>query len=115
MHTDLTLDIFDSVTHLIGAEFREFTDKTCSHFTTRELPRERDARKRRLAKKAQSKTGSSNAASSDQALVSADTDVSLLKTLNVDTFKHHSLGDYPRMIRIYGTTDSYSTEPVCCL
>jgi hypothetical protein len=34
------------------------------------------------------------------------------KTLNLSTFKCHSLGDYPRTIRTYGTTDSYSTEPV---
>jgi hypothetical protein len=34
------------------------------------------------------------------------------KTLNLSTFKCHSLGDYARTIRTYGTTDSYSTEPV---
>jgi hypothetical protein len=34
------------------------------------------------------------------------------KTLNLSTFKCHSLGDYAHTIRTYGTTDSYSTEPV---
>jgi hypothetical protein len=34
------------------------------------------------------------------------------KTLNLSTFKCHSLGDYARTIRKHGTTDSYSTEPV---
>jgi hypothetical protein len=35
------------------------------------------------------------------------------KTFNLDTYKYHSLGDYTEHIRQYGTTDSYSTEPVC--
>jgi hypothetical protein len=37
------------------------------------------------------------------------------KTFNLDTYKYHSLGDYVEHIRQYGTTDSYSTEPVRCL
>ena len=35
------------------------------------------------------------------------------KTLNLNTYKLHALGDYTTTIRKYGTTDSYSTEPVC--
>ena len=34
------------------------------------------------------------------------------KSFNLRTYKNHSLGDYVKMIRTYGTTDSYSTEPV---
>lgn len=34
------------------------------------------------------------------------------KTLNNSTYKLHSLGDYARMIRTHGTTDSYSTQMV---
>lgn len=112
MHTDQTLDIFDSVTSVVGEEFREFNDKTCPHFRTRELPRERDARKRRLAKKSHSRQGSSQAVRSDQDIASSAADIPLLKSLSIDTYKHHSVGDYPRIIRTYGTTDSYSTEPV---
>ena len=36
------------------------------------------------------------------------------KTLNLNTYKYHALGDYTATIRRYGTTDSYSTEPVRC-
>ncbi|KAJ3537968.1 hypothetical protein NMY22_g5372 [Coprinellus aureogranulatus] len=32
------------------------------------------------------------------------------KTWNINTPKFHSLGDYPSYIRLYGTTDSYSTQ-----
>jgi hypothetical protein len=35
-----------------------------------------------------------------------------LKSLNLNTYKLHALGDYTATIRRYGTTDSYSTEPV---
>lgn len=35
-----------------------------------------------------------------------------LKTLNLNTYKAHSHGDYAATIRRYGTTDSYTTEPV---
>jgi len=34
------------------------------------------------------------------------------KTLNLNTYKFHALGDYTSTIRQYGTTDSYSTEAV---
>jgi hypothetical protein len=35
------------------------------------------------------------------------------KLFNLLTYKLHSLGDYVRAIRWFGTTDSYSTQPVC--
>lgn len=34
------------------------------------------------------------------------------KTLNLNTYKDHALGDYVETIRHYGTVDSYSTESV---
>ena len=34
------------------------------------------------------------------------------KTLNINTYKFHSYGDYARTIWMYGTMDSYSTESV---
>jgi len=35
------------------------------------------------------------------------------RTLNIFTVKFHFLGDYVRHIRLFGTTDSYSTQLVC--
>ncbi|KAN0088099.1 hypothetical protein V8E55_006720, partial [Tylopilus felleus] len=32
------------------------------------------------------------------------------KVLNIQTYKIHSLADYPVQIRMFGTTDSYSTQ-----
>jgi len=46
-------------------------------------------------------------------------DLAHLKTLhhmpdndNLQTYKLHALADYPSQIRMYGTTDSYSTQAV---
>jgi len=38
------------------------------------------------------------------------------RLLNLQTYKLHALGDYAAHIRMYGTTDSYSTQVVslCC-
>jgi hypothetical protein len=102
MHTTNTLDIFDEATRRIGAEFRAFKKKTCAAFATTELDREQDARLRSRSKKNKARKSSMNAASSER----------LPKTINIQTFKHHSLGDHPRMIRHFGTLDSISTEPV---
>jgi hypothetical protein len=41
-----------------------------------------------------------------------DSQARRLKEFSFKTYKLHSLGDYLTMIRRYGTTDSYSTEPV---
>lgn len=97
LHTDLTLTIMDNETTSLGQQFRNFTKKTCAAFKTEELAREANARKRRQAKK-QPGTSSSKGRRA--------------KTFNLQTYKYHALGDYVDTIRRYGTTDSYSTEPV---
>ena len=35
-----------------------------------------------------------------------------IKSINLATYKMHALGDYVDTIKMYGTTDSYSTEIV---
>lgn len=131
MHTDQTLDIFDETTVQIGAQFRAFNNKTCPAFDTRELPRETRSRQCRQAKKAAANQRSITAAGatvsttedaatsqtplshpSTSAIASTTRRGPRQKKFNLHTYKHHSLGDYPKTIRQYGTTDSYSTEPV---
>ena len=36
----------------------------------------------------------------------------LLKTFNLNIYKFHALGDYVDMIKMFGTTDSYTTQVV---
>ncbi|TFY73276.1 hypothetical protein EWM64_g10736, partial [Hericium alpestre] len=47
MHTDTTLDHLEVLTSTLGAQFRKFDRDICSHYATRELPREIAARQRR--------------------------------------------------------------------
>jgi len=173
LHNDATLDVLDSVTKSLGDKLREFRDKTCSAFETRELKREYNARIRRTAKSTTAKhtpkglpfeahnpitttTSSVSQAvtppnsivlpsrSTDPgkpqnttaqlfgAIVTEGNEPQLppprakatvpheqpgvrgrrLKTLNLNTYKFHSLGDYSASIRKYGTSDSYTTELV---
>lgn len=134
-HTDLSLNILESVTIQLGQSLRQFQETTCLVYKTQELKREQTARLR----KSQSKSAASKiiAAPSSNAndVVMADaegvvaetstppcsskakTDATpkkpkLRKTLNLNTYKDHSLGDYVETIRRYGTVDSYSTELV---
>jgi hypothetical protein len=102
MHSDPTLMIFEELTAALGDQLRFFASSTCSGYNTSELPREAAARKRRQAKKSQ--TGTSD---------NRETLKSNRKQFNMNTYKHHALGDYVETIRSYGTCDSYSTELVC--
>jgi hypothetical protein len=52
LHTDITLNIMDEVTTLLGESLRTFQEKTCSAYDTRELSREAGARYKRQAKAA---------------------------------------------------------------
>jgi hypothetical protein len=36
----------------------------------------------------------------------------LTKQFNLNTYKFHALGDYVSMIRMFGTTDSFTTQVV---
>ena len=108
MHTDPTLDILSLVTTSLGNRFRTFRDKTCAAFPTKELERERVARARRQ-EKSKAKTTSGSSKSQSQNL---GTGGRKPKILNLKTYKYHALGDYASTIRQFGTTDSYSTQPV---
>jgi hypothetical protein len=114
MHIDPTLDILDGVTVGIGNAFRTFNNETLPAFDTRELPREANARKRRQAKKAQANPRSPNQALDASPDLEGDEELDgpRRKTINLQTYKCHALGDYASTIRRYGSTDSYSTERV---
>lgn len=149
-HTDLTLGILESTTSALGQALRDFQEKLCPAFDTKELKREAAARQRQQAKKASApmnKSAPAGAATSNDTDINAATVEATVephtmqgalpltdsadgsttsrkatqaklpagrrkKTLNLNTYKAHALGDYVETIRRYGTTDSYSTEPV---
>ena len=140
MHNDLTLDVMDEVTILLGASLRHFKDVTASAFETRELGREYNARLRRKARgKAVNATSGAVPPAPVEATTAVGTSTPTVSTseanqptvlnadaasiptakaarkrvtFNMNTYKAHSFPDYVRTIRRFGTTDSYSTEPV---
>jgi hypothetical protein len=134
--------MLDSLTTELGDTIREFVTKTCSKFDTKELSREYQARMRREAKRKGKKGAGKGAAKGDEAANEAQSPVGeealtegrleddepptkrqktlgkgssaarKHKTLNLNTYKFHSLGDVVPTIRMFGTTDSYSTQMV---
>jgi hypothetical protein len=103
MHTDATLAILDDETTVLGHQLREFQDKTCSSYATHELKREAAARKRRQTNR-MSRAGPTMERQQGQQRRP--------KSLNLQTYKFHSIGDYVATIRHYGTTDSYTSAIV---
>lgn len=96
LHHDMTLDLLDYTTTLLGAQMRRFYRDTCSKVVTKELKKEAEARARRESKNTNGQASSMRKPAS----------------LNIFTIKFHFLGDYVAVIRRLGTTDSYSTETV---
>lgn len=103
MHTDETLDLLDTATVTLGKQLRHFQKHTCVAFQTRELKREAERRQRRELR---------DGVGNGEATTSTYQTSRRMKTFNLQTYKLHALGDYSTSIRNFGTTDSYSTEPV---
>ncbi len=80
---------------------RKFRDTTQSAFVTLELPKETGARNRRQT----SRKGKEKA-------TAGNTPGRKPKILNLFTYKWHALGDYVRVIRLFGGTDGFSTQVV---
>jgi len=102
MQTDEMLELLDVITERLGRHLRHFKRDTCAAFNTRELKWEVERRQRHEPK---SQAGNSITTPTTQG-------VRRLKTFNLKTYKLHALGDYSNSICKFGTTDSYSTEPV---
>ena len=101
LHTDSTLAWLDESTKAFGKQIRRFQSHTCSFFDTRELPQEEAARSRRQKKKKVSIN-----------LPNPSPAGTKKKLFNLILIKLHALGDYVKTIKRFGTTDSYSTQPV---
>ncbi|KIJ65337.1 hypothetical protein HYDPIDRAFT_28047, partial [Hydnomerulius pinastri MD-312] len=105
MHTDETLQVMDGVTQALGNAIRAFAADTCPEFATKELKCKAKCRQRRK-NRSQSSTTSSSACLNPGHVGRQP------KSFNLQTYKLHALGDYVSSIRTYGTTDSYSMQPV---
>lgn len=103
MHTDETLKLLDAMTVRLGNQLRHFERHTCVAFKTWELKREAERRQRQQLR---------NLGGNGEAATSMPQAARRAKTFNLQTYKLHALGDYSASIWNFGTTDSYSTEPV---
>lgn len=105
LHMEMTLVDLENSTTQLGRLLWKFESEICPQYDTKELPGEETARKCREAK-----------ASKKQATISKSTSSSKKKktrrTLNLSTYKLHSLGAYVQSIRKYGTTDGTSSQTV---
>lgn len=117
MHSDLTLEIMDNVTSALGQQFLQFKATVCNAYRTHELGQEVRARARCCAKKTVNQKAGHKCTQSTRVIEQAEVDalenLKCSKVFNIQTYKFHALGDYVSTIRRYGTSDSYSTEPVC--
>ena len=102
LHTDTTVGMLETVAKALCQALRRFATVTCPQYTTKELPREVNARikcqQAQATRGARANTTTSNAVK--------------VKRFNLSTYKIHCIPDYPDAIRKYGTTDSYSTQTV---
>ena len=103
MHTDSTLTHLEDITKELGKLMRNFEASMRTRYTTVELPREAEARKRR-AETAHSKSGGVRQTQSSG--------VKWTKSLNLFTYKWHALADYVPAIRLFGGSDGFSTQIV---
>ncbi|KAE9402404.1 hypothetical protein BT96DRAFT_816613, partial [Gymnopus androsaceus JB14] len=104
LHTDSTLDYLEDTTHEFGKLIHQFCDLSNTVFTTYETDQELAAQNRRNAEKAAQTMGTATSAPAQQG--------QHRKFLNLITYKFHAMGDYVRTTRLFGPTDSYSTQLV---
>ncbi|KAG2045982.1 hypothetical protein BDR06DRAFT_852944, partial [Suillus hirtellus] len=99
VHSKTTLSALDDTFKKLSHQLRRFRDFTCAAFTTTELLKEKAARGRKLARE--------RSGLNDPGTGSGGRKV---KKFNLNTYKFHAMGDYVRLIRLFGTTDSFTTQ-----
>jgi hypothetical protein len=104
VHTETTLSVLDHTTALFAKSLRHFKEVICPCFDTVETDHEYKAR-RRAAEHRMSRQRT-------QTVPSTSKGAKRCKTFNLLTSKFHALGDYVNTIKMFGTTDSYSTQIV---
>ncbi|KAG8736218.1 hypothetical protein FRC10_009567 [Ceratobasidium sp. 414] len=119
MHSETTISALRVTTKVLGSTLRHFRDHVAKSYTTYETNKEYRARHRRMANAATSTEGMQattpipNLSNSEPTTVLVPKSTQrCLKSFNLQTYKIHALGDVPESIRLFGTTDSYSTQVI---
>ncbi|KAF8460696.1 hypothetical protein JB92DRAFT_3137451 [Gautieria morchelliformis] len=109
LHTETTLARLDGATTTLGKQFHRFIGEVCYHMETFETPSEVQARQRRQARALGLQLqGAPKGRGTD--MNNGGPAQRKRKTLNLQTYKFHALGHYVQNIRLFRTTDSYTTQ-----
>ncbi|KAG8794779.1 hypothetical protein FRC12_021702 [Ceratobasidium sp. 428] len=117
LHTTDSLKIFKSITTKLGTAIRNFV-KLTDGLKIRETPKEYARRKKQseaskakqMSRRAPTTANTTRANKTSTQQNPDDGDGRHIVTLNLNTYKFHSTGDYPWHVEEYGTSDSYSTQ-----
>jgi hypothetical protein len=100
LHSASTVNFLEETFKKLSQKLRKFRVFTCAAFNAVELPKEKAARQRRAAQRSEA-NGSL-----------PQSDGPRTKKFNLGTYKFHAMGDYVRTIKLFGTTDSFTTQIV---
>lgn len=84
----------------LSRRLRKFQRDTCAAFDTVELPREKAARQKKSSQRSETNA------------ISPESSGPKVKRFNLSTYKFHAMADYVSSIRLFGTTDSFTTQMV---
>ncbi|KAH9854399.1 hypothetical protein C2E23DRAFT_726443 [Lenzites betulinus] len=114
MHTDSTISLVRVFFRIFSNSLRRFSNVTCAAYQTTELPKEAKARLQRQQQRGPQREGGAPATSISVMAAPTATPpgkgAPRRKEFNMNTYKLHSLGDYPDCIVSVGTMDSHSTQ-----
>ncbi|KDQ06670.1 hypothetical protein BOTBODRAFT_181375 [Botryobasidium botryosum FD-172 SS1] len=105
LHTDDTLADLDGAIVKYGCLIRRFATYTCPAFSTKDTPKEAEAKARKRAKKERATKEAGTAAIPAN---STSTTTSNSRGFSLAQYKLYALGYYPATIRSFGTTEGYS-------
>ncbi|KAG2052923.1 hypothetical protein BDR06DRAFT_1009062 [Suillus hirtellus] len=100
LHSESTVSSLEETFKKLSQKLRKFRHDICNTFNTTELPKETAARQRRFARQSETHT----------AVTSPESSGPKAKKFNLNTYKFHAMADYVRTIRLFGTTDSFTTQ-----
>ena len=109
LHTESTLSSLNKSTTRLGTALRKFNSVTCDAYVTKDLPSEEAARGRREAALSQKKEMNSKQPSKPSVTSTSPQE----RKLNLSSYKPHAIPDYVEYIRLFGTTDGFTSQVVC--
>ncbi|RXW14382.1 hypothetical protein EST38_g11471 [Candolleomyces aberdarensis] len=104
LHTEHTIEHLSEVIKEFSKLIRKFREDVCSSCNTVKTPSELSRREQNQA--CQKVPGVPQETHQQDVFHGRQP-----KLLNLETYKFHSLGDYPAYIYLFGPTDSFSTQP----